>query len=270
MSPRKATKSPDEMTFLEHLEDLRKRLFYSAIAILLAVAPGWIFSRQLYGILAKPLTQYLPEGTKLAYTTLTAPFMLYMKISFLAAFFFTSPFVFYQLWMFIAPGLYQKEKKYVIPFVFFTTFFFILGALFGYFIVFPWACRFFVGLAKDFQPVITVDQYFNFSIKVLLGIALIFELPTLVYFLARMGLVTARWMTKNFPYAILAAFVISAIITPTPDIITQGVVAVPMIVLYALSILIALVVGRNKERQRQKQETALETVADGEKDDLAG
>ena len=268
MSPGKARKSPDEMTFLEHLEDLRKRLFNSAIVILVAVIPGWIFSRQLYEILARPVTQYLPEGTKLAYTTLTAPFMLYMKIAFLAAFFFTSPFVFYQLWLFVAPGLYQKEKKYVIPFVFFTTFFFILGALFGYFIVFPWACRFFVGLAKDFQPVITVDQYFSFSIKVLLGIALIFELPTLIYFLAKMGLVTARWMTKNFPYAILAAFIISAIITPTPDIITQGVVAVPMIILYALSILIALVVGRNREKR--KQETALETVTDGGNDDLAG
>mgnify|MGYP003418429749 FL=1 len=95
MSPGKARKSPDEMTFLEHLEDLRKRLFNSAIAILVAVIPGWIFSRQLYEILARPVTQYLPEGTKLAYTTLTAPFMLYMKIAFLAAFFFTSPFVFY-------------------------------------------------------------------------------------------------------------------------------------------------------------------------------
>ena len=268
MSRGKARKSPDEMTFLEHLEDLRKRLLYSAIAILLAVIPGWMLSRQLYEILARPLTQYLPEGTKLAYTTLTAPFMLYTNIAFLGAFFFTSPFVFYQLWMFVAPGLYQKEKKYVIPFVFFTTFFFIVGALFGYFVVFPWACRFFVNLATDFQPVITVDQYFSFSIKVLLGIALIFELPTLIYFLAKMGIITARWMIKSFPYAILAAFIISAIITPTPDVITQSVVAVPMIILYSLSILIALVVGRNREKR--KQETALETAADGGDDDLAG
>ena len=268
MSPGKARKSPDEMTFLEHLEDLRKRLFYSAIAILVGVIPGWIFSRDLYEILARPVIQYLPEGTKLAYTTLTAPFMLYMKLSFLAAIFFTSPFVFYQLWMFVAPGLYQKEKKYVIPFVFFTSLFFILGALFGYFVVFPWACRFFVNLARDFQPVITVDQYFSFSIKVLLGIALIFELPTLIYFLAKMGLITARWMIKTFPYAVLAAFVISAIITPTPDIITQGVVAVPMIVLYGLSILIALFVGRNREKR--KLATDLETVIDDKGDHLAG
>ncbi|MCI4445735.1 MAG: twin-arginine translocase subunit TatC [Candidatus Aminicenantes bacterium] len=268
MNPRKARKSPDEMTFLEHLEDLRKRLFNSIIAILVAVIPGWIFSRQLYAILARPVTQYLPAGTKLAYTHLTAPFMLYMKISFLAAVFFTSPFVFYQLWMFISPGLYQKEKKYVIPFVLFTTIFFLLGAIFGYFIVFPWACRFFLTLGKDFQPVITVDQYFSFAIKVLLGIALVFELPTLVYFLAKIGLVTSRWMVKNFQYAILVSFIVAAVITPTPDMITQTIVAVPMIALYGFSILIALVVSKNKERQRKKEAVAQEE--NNKPDNLAG
>ncbi|MBC7363398.1 MAG: twin-arginine translocase subunit TatC [Candidatus Aminicenantes bacterium] len=265
MKKRKARKSPDEMTFLEHLEDLRQRLFYSFIAIFLAVIPAWIFSRDLYKILAKPVTQYLPEGTKMAFTTLTAPFMLYLKVSFLAALFFTSPFIFYQLWMFISPGLYQREKKYVIPFVFFTTFFFILGAVFGYFIVFPWACRFFLTLGKDFQPVITVDQYFSFALKVLLGIALVFELPTLVYFLSRIGIITSRWMIKNFQYAVLASFVIAAVITPTPDMITQSIVAVPLIALYGLSILISFVVGKNKERRgRQEEESSSDS------DHLAG
>lgn len=265
MSPGKARKSPDEMTFLEHLEDLRKRLFYSFVAIIVAVIPSWMFSRQLYAILARPVTQYLPEGTKLAFTTLTAPFMLYLKVSFLAALFITSPFVFYQLWMFVSPGLYQKEKRYVIPFVFFTTFFFSLGALFGYFIVFPWACRFFLTLGRDFQPVITVDQYFSFALKVLLGIALVFELPTLVYFLSKIGILTSRWMVKNFQYAVLAAFIIAAVITPTPDMITQSIVAVPMIALYGISILIAMVVGRNKEKRRKKEEK--EAAGSG---DLAG
>lgn len=265
MSPGKARKSPDEMTFLEHLEDLRKRLFYSFVAIIVAVIPSWLFSRQLYAILARPVTQYLPEGTRLAFTTLTAPFMLYLKVSFLAALFITSPFVFYQLWMFVSPGLYQKEKRYVIPFVFFTTFFFSLGALFGYFIVFPWACRFFLTLGRDFQPVITVDQYFSFALKVLLGIALVFELPTLVYFLSKIGILTSRWMLKNFQYAVLAAFVIAAVITPTPDMITQSIVAVPMIALYGISILIAMVVGRNKERRRTKEQKEA-----AEADHLAG
>ena len=250
----KGRKSPDEMTFLEHLEDLRKRLFYSAVALFVGFIPGWIFSKQLYAILARPVTQYLPEGTKLAFTTLTSPFMLYMKVAFLASLFFMSPFVFLQLWYFIAPGLYRKEKKYAVPFVLMTSFFFSLGALFGYFIVFPWACRFFLALGKDFQAVITVDQYFSFALKVLLGIALVFEMPTLIFFLAKMGLVTAKWMIRNFKYAVLAVFVLAAVITPTPDIVTQSIVAVPMLILYGLSILIALVVGRGKAKARRSEE----------------
>ena len=146
MTLRKGKKSPDEMTFLEHLEDLRKRLFNIFIAVFIAVIPCWIFAKDLYEIIARPVTQYLPAGTKLAFTQLTAPFMLYMKIAFLAALIFTSPFIFLQLWYFVAPGLYQKEKKYVFPFVFFTTIFFVLGILFAYYLVFPWACRFFLQL----------------------------------------------------------------------------------------------------------------------------
>ncbi len=187
MTQRKEKKSPDEMTFLEHLEDLRKRLFNIFIGVFVAVIPCWIFAKDLYKILARPVTQYLPAGTKLAFTHLTAPFMLYMKIAFLAALIFTSPYVFLQIWYFVAPGLYQKEKKYVFPFVFFTTVFFILGILFAYYLVFPWACRFFLQLGADFQPVITVDQYFTFALRVILGIGLVFELPTLVYFLAKIG-----------------------------------------------------------------------------------
>jgi sec-independent protein translocase protein TatC len=241
------------MTFLEHLEDLRKRLFYSFVALFIGFVPGWIFAKDVYKILARPVTQYLPEGTKLAFTGLTAPFMLYMKVAFLASLFVMSPFVFLQIWYFIAPGLYRKEKRYAVPFVLMTTFFFSLGALFGYFIVFPWACRFFLTLGSDFQPVIKVDEYFSFAMRVLLGIALVFELPTLVFFLSKMGLITARWMIRNFKYAVLLIFVIAAVITPTPDWFTQSIVAVPMIVLYGLSILIALAVGHGKKKARQAE-----------------
>jgi sec-independent protein translocase protein TatC len=251
----KGPKSPDEMTFLEHLEDLRKRLFYSALAIVVGFVPCWIYSKPLYAILAKPVTQYLPAGTKLAFTTLTAPFMLYLKTAFMAAIFFTSPFIFLQLWYFVAPGLYQKEKKYVVPFVVMTTVFFSLGALFGYFIVFPFACRFFLSMGKDFQPVITVDQYFGFALKVLLGIAATFETPTLVFLLSKMGLLTAKWMIKNFKYAVLVIFIIAAVITPTPDWVTQSIVAIPMLALYGLSILIALLVGRQKTKAAASEET---------------
>lgn len=245
------------MTFLEHLEDLRKRIFYSFLALIIAVIPAWFFHKDIYNILARPVTQYLPEGDKLAFIKLTEPFMLYIKVSLLTAILFTSPFLFLQFWYFVAPGLYRKEKKYVIPFVLFSSFFFILGALFGYFIVFPWACRFFLGMGADFQAVITVGEYFSLAFRVLLGIALVFELPTLVFFLSRMGIITARWMVKNFKYAVLFVFIIAAIITPTPDMVTQSIIAIPMLGLYGLSILIALIFGKKREKKRKNSEEDL-------------
>jgi sec-independent protein translocase protein TatC len=249
----KAKKSPDEMTFLEHLEDLRKRLWYSFVAIFVAVIPAWVFSQDIFKALAKPVTQFLPEGMKMAFTSLTAPFMLYIKVAFLTALFVTSPFIFLQLWYFVAPGLYQKEKKYVVPFVAFTTIFFLAGAAFGYFVMFPWACRFFLKLGSDFTPVITVDTYFSFSLKLLLGIALVFELPTLVYFLSKLGMITSRWMIRNFKYAVLAVFIIAAVITPTPDMVTQSILAVPMLALYGLGILIAFFFGKERLTRREKK-----------------
>ena len=152
---KKGKKTPNEMTFLEHLEDLRKRLFYSFIALFVGIVPAWFFHKELFNILARPVTQYLPEGTKLTFIKLTAPFMLYIKVSFLASLFLSSPFIFYQIWMFIAPGLYKKEKKYVVPFVLFTSFFFTAGAVFGYFVVFPFGCRVLLSMGTEFEPVKT-------------------------------------------------------------------------------------------------------------------
>lgn len=259
----KARKTPDSMTFLEHLEDLRKRIFYSFVALVVTIIPCWFFHREAFNILARPVTKFLPEGEKLAFTTLTAPFMLYIKVSFLTAIFLASPFIFLQLWYFIAPGLFQKEKKYVIPFVLFTTVFFTLGALFGYFIAFPFACSFFLKLGADFQPVITVDKYFSLALRVILGIALVFELPTLVFFLSRMGIITPRWMMKNFKYAILVIFIIAAIITPSPDMVNQSIIAVPMLALYGLGILIAIVFGKKKngKEKKKKEESSEEDLA---------
>ena len=245
------------MTFLEHLADLRKRLFYSFIAIVIGVVPAWIFSKDLFNILAIPVYKYLPEGEKLAFIKLTDPFMLYIKVSFLTSLFFMSPFIFYQFWLFVAPGLYRKEKKYVIPFVLFTSVFFIAGALFGFFVVFPWAVRFFLTMGSEFQAMITVDKYFSLVLRVHLGIALVFELPTLTFFLARMGILTAKWMIRKFKYAVLAVFVIAAIITPTPDMVTQSIIAVPMLALYGLSILIALVFSRRKEKEEKNSNDSL-------------
>ncbi len=245
------------MTFLEHLEDLRKRLFYSFVAIVIAVLPAWFFSKDIYNILSLPVTKFLPEGEQLVFTSLPAPFFLYMKVSFLTAIFVAAPFLFLQIWYFIAPGLYQKEKKYVIPFVVMTTFFFAGGGAFAFLVVFPFACNFFLSMGSEFKALITVDQYFSLAMRVILGIALVFELPTLVFFLAKMGLVTSRMMIKHFKYAVLFVFIIAAVITPTPDPMTQSIVAVPMLGLYGLSILIAMVVGKKKEPKSKDSDSEL-------------
>ncbi len=250
---RRSRKSPNEMTFLEHLEDLRKRIFYSFLALVAGLIPGWLVSKPLYNILSQPLVKYLPEGTKLVFTKLTEPFMVYIKVSFLAAIFITAPILFFQAWKFIAPGLYKKEKKYVFPFVFFSSLFFFGGALFGYTILYPWACRFFISIGSDFQSMIAINDFLDFTLKFLLGIALVFEMPTLVFFLAKVGVVSAGWMIRKFKYAVLVIFILSAIITPTPDMITQTVLAVPMIALYWLSILVAFLVRRKKKAKAEEE-----------------
>jgi len=250
----KAKKSPDEMTFLEHLEDLRKRLIYSLLALFVGLIPGAIWATDFFNILTKPVTQYLPKGqNKLAFFKLTSPFMVYMKVAFLIALFVAIPLIFLQIWYFVAPGLYQKERKYVWPFVFFSTFFFALGAAFGYFIVFPYACRFFLQIGQDFQAVITIDEYFSLMLRLLLGIGAVFEMPTLIFFLSRIGVVSSRWMLKRFKYAILVVFIIAAFLTPTPDPINQSIIAIPMLGLYSLGIVIAFFFGKERVERKEKR-----------------
>jgi sec-independent protein translocase protein TatC len=215
-----------------------------------------MFAKPIYAFLSQPLTQYLPEGIKLVYTGITEPFMLYMKVAFVASLFVSCPFIFYQIWKFVAPGLYQKEKKYVWPFVFFTSLFFFGGAAFGYYVAFPFACKFFLNMGADFSPMITVETFFGVTLKVLFGIGLVFEMPTLIFFLSKMGIVTSRWMVKNFKYAILGVFIIAAVITPTPDMINQTMIAAPMLVLYTISIAVAFLFGKETKTRKAKKAAA--------------
>ena len=230
-----------EMTFFQHLGELRKRVFYALGFILVFFMVSWAFVENIYIWLAQPVLQFLPEGQTLAFTALTEPFMMYIKLSFMSGLFLASPFVFLQLWLFISPALYKKEKKWVFPFVFFTTFFFLLGGAFGYYYVFPWACKFFLEIGEDFQAIITISEYFTLAFRVLIGIAVVFELPVLTFLLAKIGVLSARFLVKYFKYAVVLIFVLAAIITPTPDMITQSMFAIPMLVLYLLSILIAII-----------------------------
>ena len=228
-----------EMTFFQHLGELRKRVFYALGFIFVFFMVSWAFVEKIYIWLAQPVLQFLPEGQKLAFTALTEPFMMYIKLAFISGLFLASPFVFHQLWLFISPALYKKEKNWVFPFVFFTTFFFLLGGAFGYYFVFPWACKFFLEIGEDFHAIITISEYFNLAFRVLIGIAVVFELPVLTFLLAKIGVLSARFLIKYFKYAFVLIFVLAAIITPTPDMITQSMFAIPMLVLYLLSILIA-------------------------------
>jgi len=233
------------MSFLEHLEELRKRLLRSVVAIAAAFALSLTYSRQILDFFLAPIRPFLGEQ-KPVFLELAEPFMLYMKVSFLVALFLASPFVLYQVWAFIRPGLYPRERHYALPFVVFATVFFLAGGAFGYYVGFPAACRFLLGVAQGFTPALRVSSLFSFESKIVLGMGLVFELPTVIYFLARLGLITAGFLWRNLKYAVLIIFVIAALITPTPDVVTQCLFAGPMIILYLIGILVAHLFGRER------------------------
>jgi len=233
-----------KMSFLDHLEELRKRLLISFAAIGAGFLVCWAYADRIYAELEKPLTAFLAPGDRLAYTRLTAPFFLYMKMAFFAGLFVASPIILLQLWLFISPGLYKRERRYAVPFIIFASFFFICGGYFGYRVLLPATCGFFVETGKNFKQMITIDDYFSFSSMIILASGLVFETPILIFFLARLGIVTPAFLLQKFKYAVVLAFIISAIVTPTPDMVTQAALAIPMILLYLLGIGIAYVFGK--------------------------
>jgi sec-independent protein translocase protein TatC len=236
-----------KMSFLDHLEELRKRLLISIIAVAVGFLACWAFAEPIFGLLQQPLTNFLPKGDKLAYTRLTAPFFLYMKVAFFSGLFVASPVVLLQLWLFIAPGLYKRERSLAAPFIIFGTVFFILGGYFGYSILLPATCAFFVETGKQFKQMVTVDDYFSFASTIILATGAVFETPILIFFLARLGIVTPAFLMQKFKYAVVLAFVIAAIVTPTPDMVTQAALAVPMILLYLIGVAVAYLFGKKHE-----------------------
>lgn len=236
-----------KMSFLDHLEELRKRLLVSFIAVAVGFLACWAFAEPIFAKLQEPLTAFLPKGDKLAYTRLTAPFFLYMKVAFFAGLFVASPVVLMQLWLFIAPGLYKKERRLAAPFIIFGSLFFIIGGYFGYRFLLPATCAFFVETGKQFKQMVTVDDYFSFSSTIILACGLVFETPILIFFLARLGIVTPAFLMQKFKYAIVLSFVIAAVVTPTPDMVTQAALAVPMILLYLIGVAVAYLFGKNHE-----------------------
>ncbi len=237
------------MTLLEHLDELRRRILNSVITLLIAFLICWYFSPQIFSWLERPIMDVLPPGDKLAFTDLAGPFMLYVKVALLAAVFVASPVLLTQVWLFIRPGLYRRERRLALPFIVFTTLFFVLGGYFGYRIAFPLVVRFLLGVGGDFKQVVTIQSYLSMMSKILLGLGLVFEMPMLIFFFARLGLVTARKLIKWFRWAVLAIFVVAAIITPTPDVATQTVFAVPMILLYLLGVVVAALFGKKADAE---------------------
>src|SRR5579864_7953582 len=247
------------MGFLDHLEELRKRIINSIVAVAVGCAACWGFRERIYDFMQRPIIDVLTKHhlpNKLVYLNPTEPFNLYMKIALMGGLFLTSPYVLYQVWMFISPGLYRNEKKYVVPFMVSTIALFIAGGYFGYKVVYPQALGFLVHFGRQFQPMITISEYTSLFLSIILGMGLIFEMPILIFFLALMGIVSASFMFKNFRYAILLIFIIAAIVTPTPDILSMCIFAAPMVALYGISIGIAWIVHPKQRRARQEKRAA--------------
>ena len=237
-----------KMSFLEHLDELRKRIIYSAVSIFVGFLIAFIFIQQLFDFVMKPLQAGLPAGQHLVYTEPTEAFVLYLTIAGIAGAIIALPLVMAQVWLFIAPGLYSHEKKMAVPFVVLSSICFVAGAAFSHYIVFPLTWKFFVSFTSDYLTFMPrIEPAFALYIKMILAFGLVFQMPTIVYFLAKMRLVTAKFLLRHFKYAFLIIFIIAAVITPTGDMVTQAIFAAPMVGLYILSIFIAWIVRPRQE-----------------------
>ena len=246
----------DKVPFTAHLEELRNRLIVSFIAVGIGFFLCYGFKERLFEILTAPVISVMGEGEKLIFTSLPEAFFTYLKVSLLSGIMVSSPVVIYEFWMFVAPGLYKKERRMLFPIILLSTFFFTGGALFGYFVVFPYGFKFLLGFASDtIRPMLTMKDYLSFSAKLLLAFGLIFELPLVITSMARLGLVTVDFLKKNRKYAILIFFVGAAILTP-PDVVTQIMMAFPLMALYEISIIGAKIFGKKASKDEAPTEEA--------------
>jgi len=232
---------------MTHLEELRKRLIY-IFGILIVVFCFVYWKSQIFmDFITSPIVKILPEKSTMAILKLTEGFFTELKLSLLVAVFLSMPFIFYQLWKFIAPGLYAQEKKYIVSFVFMSSLLFFLGAGFAYYIVFPFGFKFFLGYAEGYVTAnLSIQWYLSFVTRLVMAFGLVFEMPVFVLFLSKMGILTADMMKKHRRYAYFGIVVFSAILTP-PDVFTQLMMSGPMIVLYELSVVVAKIFGRKTE-----------------------
>jgi sec-independent protein translocase protein TatC len=257
MKDRPEMNEESKLPFTAHLEELRNRLIVCFVAVGIGFVISYGFKEYLFQILVHPLVKVMQPGDSLIFTGLPEAFFTYLKVAFLAGLMLAAPVIIYEFWSFVAPGLYDKEKRLMLPIVFLSTFFFIGGALFGYFLVFPWGFKFFLGFATEtIRPMPSMKEYLGFSAKLLLAFGLVFELPLVITFLARLGIVSVDFLKKNRKYALLLFFVGAAILTP-PDVVTQIMMALPLMLLYEISIIGARIFGKKK----MEEDTAAEESA---------
>lgn len=316
------------MGFLDHLKELRDRLFRSVIALLIGVIICWNFVDPLWGVLQQPATAMLrvsqeaslsltkkaqhlditlpplpalpanlravppahdyhsalndwvteaaaaiekqlsellvARDSKLMQTSVTEAFFLKVKISFMAAIVLVYPFIMFQVWAFVAPGLYRRERKIALPFIVFATLFFLGGVAFGYYVAVPFAGSFLMAFGAEFVQMITIDKYMDFLITMMLGLGVVFEIPMVIFLLSKMGIATPRWLLKNFRYALLVIVIIAAIITPTGDPVNLAIFSIPMAFLYLLGVLIAAIWGPKRKKDEEEDEEDEEEEPDGE------
>ncbi len=224
------------MTFLEHLDELRRRLFRAAVVYVVVLAVCWTFSARIVEFLLRPIQRHLFDGGDIVFIHLTEPFLVYMKASAVAALFVASPFILHEIWGFVAPGLYRRERLVGVAFLFFGSLFFVLGGAFGYYVATPIAAKWLIELGSGFRAALTLESAFRFETRVLVAMGLVFELPVALFFLGKIGVVTPGLLLRHFRLAVLAIFVSAAVLTPTGDMLTMTVFSAPMILLYLFGV----------------------------------
>jgi sec-independent protein translocase protein TatC len=243
------------MSFLDHLEELRSRLLRAVIAIIIGFVICIAFGERVFSLFAAPITKLLPKDASLVFTSLPDPFFVYLKVSFISGIFLVLPYVLYQVWLFVRPGLLEEEKKYALPFIVVSTLLFYLGALFAYFVVFPAAFKFFLSYeTADLKPMISIRDYVSLVMLLMLAFGAVFETPIVIVLLGLLGVVDSDLLRRGRRYFIVLAFIIAALLTPTPDVINQTLMAIPLMIFYELGIQLLRII----EKKRKKQEERLE------------
>ena len=239
------------MSFFEHLTELRKRLVYSLAAIGIGAVVGFSVAEKMLAFISRPMQEALRHANladKLIYTSPTGIIALIIHLGLYLGLVLASPFVFYQVWLFVAPGLYKHGRRAVVTFVVAWVGLFLAGIAFGYFILLPYVLRFLISFQGPFRPLISINEYFDLTLLVLIGLGLIFELPVLIFFLSLIGVVTPKFLWKNMRYAILVITIVAAVVTPSPDATTMLIFMAPMVVLYVAGIGVSYLVVRSKRK----------------------